>query len=107
MEVDWEEAAIDFHPGLHDEAEKKWELFRKPFVPEPAFTDIEYGPEPGLRLAEKFAESGLQVIVKMASIELTPEKPEFPAGGWHVSSAEIILVREVCLTHTSSRLKGR
>jgi hypothetical protein len=25
------------------------------------------------------------VIVKMASIELTPEKPEFSAGSWHVS----------------------
>lgn len=26
----------------------------------------------------------LQVIVKIGSIELTPEKPKFPAGSWHV-----------------------
>ncbi|KAL1840395.1 hypothetical protein VTJ49DRAFT_521 [Mycothermus thermophilus] len=36
------------------------------------------------RLREKFKDTGLQVIVKMASIELTPEKPTFPAGGWHI-----------------------
>ncbi|KAL2271985.1 hypothetical protein VTJ83DRAFT_1356 [Remersonia thermophila] len=36
------------------------------------------------RLRERFRDTGLQVIVKMASIELTPEKPTFPAGGWHV-----------------------
>lgn len=35
-------------------------------------------------LFRKFKASGLQAIVKMASIELTPEKPEFPAGSWHV-----------------------
>lgn len=26
----------------------------------------------------------LQVIVKIGSIELTPEKPDFPSGNWHV-----------------------
>ncbi|KAG8929344.1 hypothetical protein FRC01_004461 [Tulasnella sp. 417] len=26
----------------------------------------------------------VQVIVKLANIHLTPEKPEFPGGGWHV-----------------------
>lgn len=31
---------------------------------------------------------GLQVIVKLTSIELTPEKPEFPAGSWHVSISQ-------------------
>jgi hypothetical protein len=44
---------------------------------------VDYAPKQSLR--EKFKEKGLQVIVKMASIELTPEKPEFPAGSWHVS----------------------
>jgi hypothetical protein len=36
-------------------------------------------------LRERFKDTGLQVIVKMVSIELTPEKPRFAAGGWHVS----------------------
>ncbi|KAG8899163.1 hypothetical protein FRC01_010640, partial [Tulasnella sp. 417] len=29
-------------------------------------------------------ERTVQVIVKLATIHLTPEKPEFPGGGWHV-----------------------
>lgn len=53
-------------------------------------------PEPGefeppeIRLYDKvdlrqqFAENGLQVIVKLANIELTPEKPEYEGGSWHI-----------------------
>ena len=35
-------------------------------------------------LREMFAEKGLQVIVKLANIELTPENPEYDGGSWHV-----------------------
>lgn len=62
----------------------KWEKLRKPKIPAIPFKEVDYTPKPGKRLAERFAASGLQIIVKMASIELTPEKPEFPVGGWHV-----------------------
>jgi septum formation topological specificity factor MinE len=48
------------------------------------FKKIEYAPKAGQRLIERFRQSGLQIIVKLASIELTPEKPHFPVGGWHV-----------------------
>jgi hypothetical protein len=64
--------------------EHKWKKIRKPRIPEIPFKDVDYAPKPGQRLAERFAASGLQIIVKMASIELTPEKPQFPVGGWHV-----------------------
>jgi hypothetical protein len=60
-------------------------MFRKPVIPEASFMDVDYAPLPGERLVDKFQKSGLQIIVKMASIELTPEQPEFPLGGWHVS----------------------
>jgi hypothetical protein len=73
-------------PNVEDRhiARAKWEKVREAKLPEPRqFEEIDYAPEKSLR--EKFKENGLQVIVKMASIELTPEKPEFPAGGWHVS----------------------
>lgn len=53
-----------------------------PSVPE--FEEIEYAPRDTARLAHKFKKAGLQVIVKMTSIELTPEKPEFSAEEWHV-----------------------
>jgi hypothetical protein len=64
----------------------KWEELRDPVLPEPLdFEPVTYTVQHTLR--DRFKDSGLQVIVKMASIELTPEKPEFPAGGWHVSNS--------------------
>jgi hypothetical protein len=32
-------------------------------------------------------KDGLQVIFKMANIQLTPEKPEYPGGSWHIEGA--------------------
>ncbi|KAF2874623.1 hypothetical protein BDV95DRAFT_566610 [Massariosphaeria phaeospora] len=85
--VDWEQLRKDhvfFHePEWDDETESKWRLLRTPIIPEPAAESIEYSPSQ-MRLADRFRESGLQVIVKMASIELSPEKPDFPAGEWHI-----------------------
>ena len=37
-----------------------------------------------LNLREEFGERGLQVIVKLANIHLTPEKPQYGGGSWHV-----------------------
>lgn len=62
----------------------KWKKIREPIFLQPdEYTDVDYAAAETLR--EKFKDSGLQVIVKMASIELTPEKPEFATGSWHVS----------------------
>ncbi len=46
-------------------------------------------------LREKFADSGLQVIFKLANIHLTPEKPEYQGGSWHVEGA---LNEHICAT---------
>ncbi|KAJ6256006.1 hypothetical protein Dda_9300 [Drechslerella dactyloides] len=35
-------------------------------------------------LWKKFRDKGLQVIVKLASIHLTPEKSRYPGGSWHL-----------------------
>jgi len=80
-----ESGGVEYEPEWHDETEKKWELLRKPVIPEASFEDVDYAPSPGKRLADIFAKLGLQIIVKMASIELTPENPEFDVGSWHVS----------------------
>jgi len=62
----------------------KWKHVRDPILPEPDdVTEVDYLCRESLR--ETFKATGLQVIVKMATIQLTPEKPEFPMGGWHVS----------------------
>ncbi|MFE7582735.1 DUF4246 domain-containing protein [Streptomyces gardneri] len=58
-----------------------WET-RLPVVPDaPAFT----APEPPDASARvDLRGRGLQVIVKLATIHLTPEKPEYAGGSWHV-----------------------
>lgn len=70
-----------------DDAFERWREMREPTQPDlPSFdnTKVDYDVDKDWRLCEQFKEKGLQVIVKMASIELTPEKPEFSPGGWHV-----------------------
>ena len=66
---------------------------RKVVLPEPgAFRPLEEPPPFDLRM--DFAANGLQIIVKLANIELTPEKPEYGGGTWHVEGQ---LVR--CILH--------
>lgn len=118
-EVDFSKDAIwDY---VEDEEERRWKILRSPVFREPdPFMEVEYDPQkirkaserPSGRflmssrtdpsatsvvggLRDKFQDSGLQVIVKMASIELTPEKPEFPAGGWHI---EGLMNEKICAT---------
>ncbi|GIC85913.1 uncharacterized protein Aud_001755 [Aspergillus udagawae] len=62
-------------------------------------------PEPGsfvphtlknqVNLRQEYAERGLQVIVKLAYIELTPEKPEYEGGSWHIEGQ---LNEHICAT---------
>ncbi|ORY02063.1 hypothetical protein BCR34DRAFT_605716 [Clohesyomyces aquaticus] len=73
---------IPSNPQETAERDVDWDYLlreQKPNIPEPAFEDIDYVPKHH-RLKDRFKESGLQIIVKMASTELTPEKPEFPGG---------------------------
>ncbi len=48
----------------------------KPFSPQPS-------PQK-FSLKERYGKRGLQIIVKLANIELTPEKPEYEGGSWHI-----------------------
>ncbi|KAK4198028.1 hypothetical protein QBC40DRAFT_284400 [Triangularia verruculosa] len=61
----------------------KWKYLRDVILPDPTeFQPVKYVV--GDKLGERFKYTGLQVIVKMATIELTPEKPDFPVGSWHI-----------------------
>jgi hypothetical protein len=42
-----------------------------------------------VNLEKEFRDQGLQVIVKLASVELTPEKPEYSGGNWHLEVRRI------------------
>ncbi|KAF8154459.1 hypothetical protein B0H34DRAFT_789969 [Crassisporium funariophilum] len=41
-------------------------------------------PEKPVDLRKDFGHRGLQIIVKLANIHLTPEKPTYKGGSWHV-----------------------
>jgi hypothetical protein len=40
--------------------------------------------KPPIDIKKDYAQRGLQVVVKLANIHLTPEKPEYQGGSWHV-----------------------
>ncbi len=70
-----------------EELRERWTEIREPThrqMPPFAETQVSYEVDPAKTLREQFKDTGLQIIVKMASIELTPEKSEFAPGGWHV-----------------------
>ncbi|MCN9241088.1 DUF4246 domain-containing protein [Streptomyces sp. RY43-2] len=60
----------------------EWRDNRLPAVPDaPAFAAPEL-PDESARV--DLRGRSLQVIVKLATIHLTPDKPEYPGGSWHV-----------------------
>lgn len=65
-----------------DEAHDDWWENRRPVIPDaPAFAPPE-SPAESARVDLRGRR--LQVIVKLATIHLTPDKPEYAGGSWHV-----------------------
>jgi hypothetical protein len=87
---DFEKQERAARPATEEEEDEwqikdRWQEIRKPLQPPvPSFSPITYDPDPCKSLRAQFKSTGLQIIVKMASIELTPDKPEFSPGDWHV-----------------------
>ncbi|MGW2014742.1 DUF4246 domain-containing protein [Streptomyces sp. NPDC001927] len=64
------------------DAYEEWWENRRPVIPDaPAFTAPE-APDASARVDLRGRR--LQVIVKLATVHLTPEKPEYAGGSWHV-----------------------
>ena len=88
----WERSSTD--DPIPEDEEDSWEHYakwdksgnmREPIQPTvPDHATVDYSVPPGQRLRDRYASQGLQVIVKMATVELTPEKPIFPDDEWHV-----------------------
>lgn len=65
-----------------EQAMDEWWSVRRPVLPDaPAFTPP---PLPDDDARVDLRGRRLQVIVKLATIHLTPDKPEYAGGGWHV-----------------------
>ena len=79
----WSQAAEGRIDEEDTKAHREWVKIRRPIIPEPVeCMPIDYNAKH--RIRDVFKNRGIQVIIKMASIELTPDKPEFPEGSWHV-----------------------
>ncbi|SEG49442.1 Protein of unknown function [Actinacidiphila yanglinensis] len=77
-----DDAAYAEARGVWEEAHEAWWDTRRPVVPDaPAFTPPEV-PDGSARVDLRGRR--LQVIVKLATIHLTPERPEYAGGSWHV-----------------------
>ncbi|KAH7336297.1 hypothetical protein BKA65DRAFT_458937 [Rhexocercosporidium sp. MPI-PUGE-AT-0058] len=70
---------------------------RKVKLPEPEPEQFEPKEIPAevVNLVKDYAHRGLQIIVKLANIELTPENPEYEGGTWHVEGQ---LNEHICAT---------
>jgi hypothetical protein len=85
-----EEGEATYEKGSEDielEDEDRWYEIRQPVQPLlPAFSTskVDYAVPPNGSLREQFKNAGLQIIVKVSSIELRPEQPEFAGENWHV-----------------------
>lgn len=87
-----------------DRREQWIQTTKKVVLPEPKnFRPFEEPPLFDLR--REFAKSGLQVIVKLANIELTPEKPEYSGGTWHVEG-QLVRVSGSFIFHGVQRLQN-
>lgn len=87
-EPEWDED----HPEIYNE----WQASKKIVQPEPQGdfqplkqADYRWGEQ--LSLRNLCHEDGLQVIVKLANIELTPDKPRYEGGTWHVEGQLVSL----------------
>ncbi|KAL2835816.1 hypothetical protein BJY01DRAFT_65957 [Aspergillus pseudoustus] len=75
---------------------QEWRERRQPKQPEPGVFWPPWEPRfESLNLEKKFRNQGLQVIVKLANIELTPEKPLYEGGSWHIEGQ---LNERICAT---------
>ncbi|EDN02208.1 predicted protein [Histoplasma mississippiense (nom. inval.)] len=79
-----ERKSYDNEYDYYDRLSEWEEQAQKPTLPEP---DAEFSPPNEdilVNLQRDYGSTGLQVIVKLANIHLTPEQPKYHGGTWHV-----------------------
>ncbi|RAL03357.1 DUF4246 domain-containing protein [Aspergillus ibericus CBS 121593] len=75
---------------------EEWRRARPIRQPEPgAFTPSRPSYTGPVDLRTRFRDDGLQIIVKLANIELTPERPDYGGGSWHIEGQ---LNERICAT---------
>jgi hypothetical protein len=75
----------DEHVHAFYERREAWiEAIRRVVQPEPGTFEPPEEPVHYVDLRKDYGDRGLQIIVKLANIYLTPEKPKYNGGVWHV-----------------------
>lgn len=87
--IPWPQDEKTGEDASDDWDEEEWEAFRAKQpkrLPEalPKYT----GFLDAIKVTESLKGKTLQVIVKLANIVLTPEKPDYDGGAWHVEGAQ-------------------
>jgi hypothetical protein len=77
----------DFAPGNLDRGQMRWVNSKYTVLPEPAM--FEPRLTKSVNLKRDFLESGLQVIVKLETVELTPEHPRVEESEWHLAGQPV------------------
>ncbi|KAF1809915.1 hypothetical protein P152DRAFT_383276, partial [Eremomyces bilateralis CBS 781.70] len=112
IEYDWPNGEWDDHEPAEDEPDEEdrdaYYDYREEWMrnnrilayPEPETYDEDLkhfaaNPPPPAVDLRKQIPNGVQVIVKLANIHLTPEKPEYEGGSWHV---EGFVNEHICAT---------
>ena len=76
-----DEDETDWYEREYEEMDKlEREFFR---YPEPDLDRFEFKPPEASFIQDQFSKQGLQVIVKLANIHLTPSDPIYEGGTWH------------------------
>jgi len=79
-----------------EDRRQEWiEDYRDLVIPEPGTFSQPLARPPPYSLREGFKERGLQVIVKLANIHLTPENPLYNGGSWHVEGQLVCTHRAI------------
>ncbi|KEQ79691.1 hypothetical protein M438DRAFT_377976 [Aureobasidium pullulans EXF-150] len=81
----WDQVLSHTGGGPYEHNEWWRENMRVLHMPEPkSYAPREVPEEPPLDLRKEYADSGLQIIVKLANTYLSPNDPEWEGGSWHV-----------------------
>lgn len=100
LDEDWQN---DPHSTLRDVASDKYKRIRKTLHPDPdpqyferwnhdrqeqaSSADDLFSKTYPIAVEDEFRTHGLQVIIKLASVELSPDKPEYDGSNWHLEGA--------------------
>lgn len=86
----------------------EWQSSRLPKQPEPdTFNPAVFPSNEEYDLRTRFQDKGHQVIVKLANVELIPDKPRYEGGSWHVEGQMVRYALSYCSASSPNSIPER